>query len=79
MDCSDFKSRMDGLLDGSLDGSERARVRKHADSCADCRAALDRAREADDETREILTGAAPSSDLVERIFREQRSLFWRSQ
>jgi hypothetical protein len=74
MDCTDFKIRIDGLLDGSLCGDEQAEARKHADSCVNCRAALDRARQTDDETREILVGVGPSGGLVERIFRETTDL-----
>jgi hypothetical protein len=62
-DCGQLVSRLDDLIDGALDEHEATAARAHLESCADCRAELELARELADATRALPESIEPDRDL----------------
>ena len=60
MNCAEL--RLDEYLDGELDEADRAVVERHLDSCAACRAELERSRKLEGVLRSVSVGAAPDAD-----------------
>jgi len=60
MSCADL--RLDEYLDGELADADRAAVERHLESCAACRAELERSRKLEGVLRSVSVGAAPDAD-----------------
>jgi len=60
MNCADL--RLDEYLDGELAEADRAAAERHLESCAACRAELERSRKLEGVLRSVSVGAAPDAD-----------------
>jgi len=60
MNCAEL--RLDEYLDGELAEADRAAAERHLESCAACRAELERSRKLEGVLRSVSVGAAPDAD-----------------
>lgn len=72
MDCSQFEDEMGGLVDGHWTGAEASALRRHAEACAGCAAAL-RDLEALMGTYQDLPSLEPRGDFEDKVLGKLRA------
>lgn len=72
-------ARLEEYLDGELAAADRAPLEAHLESCADCRAELERLRKLEALLRRVPAGAPPDADrfLADLRARSRRPVPWR--
>ncbi len=70
MDCKSFALQIDAYADGALSWPERAAFEAHRASCADCRAAVERAQRLGDLLRAELPALAAVSSVEQATLRD---------